>query len=111
MSFALFQEVMKVIPNPESVTELLLSDFYMREYIARRLLTGNKKVVKDEDMVELFDLEFDDEAIDDLIIWATDHILYFFTSTAEKSLKLGEKYKAKMAAIIPSNPSPTGAPS
>lgn len=110
MSFALLQEIMKVIPSPENIASLLIQDFYLREYVVRRVLTGNKRVVSDDDLIDLFDLEFEDEALDDLVLWVTDHILYFFTNTVEKSLNLGVRYKEKMAGLIPSNPSPTGSP-
>lgn len=108
MSFAMFQEIMKVIPSPENVASLLIQDFYLREYVVRRLLTGKKTVKSDEDLVDLFDVELDDEAVDELILWVTDHILYFFTKTAERSLKLGEKYSGQMKSLTQSVQSQTG---
>jgi hypothetical protein len=110
MSFALLQEVMKVIDNPENVTALLISDFYLRDWVVRRVLTGNKRVKSDDDLIDLFDVEVDDEKLDDLVLWVTDHVLYFFTATAQKTMKLGEKYQAQVAAITPSAQSQTGSP-
>jgi hypothetical protein len=111
MSFAMFQEIMKVIPSPENIAHLLIQDFYLREYVVRRLLTGKKTVNSDEDMVDLFELNLDDDAVDEMILWITDHILYFFTSTAEKSMVLGSKYQAKMTDLTQSARSQTGAES
>lgn len=108
MSFALFQEIMKVIPNPENVTQLLVQDFYLREYVIRRVLTGNKAIVSDDDLFDLFAHEVDEEAANDLILWVTDHILYFFTTTAEKSVKLGVKYQEQITNLTQSVQSQTG---
>jgi hypothetical protein len=44
---------------PEQITDLLITDPYLRDYVIRRLLTGNKKVTSDEDLVDLFDLDVD----------------------------------------------------
>lgn len=110
MSFAMFQEIMKVIPSPENIAHLLIQDFYLREYVLRRLLTGPKKVRSDEDMIDLFEVDADPEALDDMLLWVADHILYFFMTTAGKSVTLGEKYKAKMEALTQSAPLQTGSP-
>lgn len=108
MSFALFQEIMKVIPSPESVGDLLLQDFHLREYVVRRVLTGNKRVKNDEELIDLFETEVEDEKLDDLILWVTDHVLYFFMTTVEKTGVLGEKYKDAMRKTIQSVQSQTG---
>lgn len=108
MSWALQQELMKVIPQPENIAALLIQDFYLREYIVRRVLTGKKKVTSDEDLIDLFELELDDDAVEALIMWVVDHILYFFTDTASKSLALGERYSEKMKALTRSAQSQTG---
>lgn len=104
MSFALFQDIMKVIPSPEKVADLLIQDFFLREYVARRILSGNKRIKDDEELVDLFDLDLDDDALEDMMLWVTDHILYFFTNTADRSMKLGVRYQEKMKALTPSNP-------
>lgn len=108
MSFGLFQEIMKVVPQPENVASLLISDFYLREYVIRRMLTGRKRVKEDSDMVDLIELDLDSEDVDGLVLWVTDHILYFFTTTAEKSLSLGKKYADRMEKVTLSLPSQTG---
>lgn len=108
MSFALFQEVMKVIPSPENIASLLITDFYLREYVVRRVLTGNKRVKTDDDMIDLFSLDIDEADLEEMVLWITDHILYFFTKTAERSLHLNEKYQGQMKSLIQSAQSQTG---
>lgn len=108
MSFALLQEVMKVIPAPESVADLLIQDFHLREYVVRRVLTGNKRVTKDEDLIDLFEIEADDDQLDELVHWVTDHILHFFIKTVQKVTDLGEKYRGPMQSTIQSPRSRSG---
>lgn len=111
MSFALFQELMRVIPDPENIAGIVLQDFDLREYLVRRVLTGNKRVREDADLFDLFENEVDDDDLDDLVLWVVDHILHFFTTTAEKSKNIGLKYESRMKALTQSAPSQTGSPS
>jgi hypothetical protein len=108
MSAALFQEVMKAVPEPENVAQIMMADFGLREYIVRRVLTGNKRVKSEDDLIDLWELDLDTETVDNLILWVSDHILYFFTDTAAKSLTLGRKYEGVMAQLTQSPPSQAG---
>lgn len=108
MSHALLQELLKVIPNPEEVAGLLVTDFHLREYVIRRVLTGNKRIKTEEDLVDLFDADADPDAIDDLVLWAVDHILYFFMNTAGKTLTLDQKYRPEIKRLTQSAQSQTG---
>lgn len=108
MSFALFQELMRVIPDPENVTAILLTDFDLRDYLVRRTITGNKRVREDSDLIDLYDLEIDDDQLDELVLWIVDHILHFFTTTGEKSKTLAQKYEGRMKALTQSGQSQTG---
>lgn len=93
MSYGLFNEVMKAVGEPDKIQDLLVTDPYLRDYVIRRMLTGNKKVREDEDLVDPFDLDLDVRDLDDLLAWVGDHILYFFITSAAKTAKLGEKYQ------------------
>lgn len=93
MSYGLFHEISKVVPSPEQITDLLITDPYLRDYVIRRLLTGNKKVTQDEDLVDLFDLDVDLDEVEALVSWAAEHILHFFMKSAAKMAKTGEKYQ------------------
>lgn len=99
MSYGLFNEIAKVVPSPEQITDLLISDPYLRDYVIRRLLTGNKKVTTDEDLVDMFDLDVDLEEIEGLVSWAAEHVLHFFMKSAAKMATTGEKYQATIAEL------------
>ena len=102
MTYGMFNELMQVIPDPQNITELLISDQGLRDYVFRRLLTGNKKVAKEEDLVDPFDLELQLDQVDDLIMWAGDHILYFFTTSMTKVVSLGTKYEPTIRQLVQS---------
>lgn len=108
MSYGLFNEIMKVVPSPEAITDLVIQDPYLRDYVVRRMLTGNKKVTNDEDMVDAFDLDIDLDQLDDLVAWVAEHVLHFFMKSAEKTAKVGEKYQEVVKQLTQSNLSQTG---
>ena len=108
MTYALFNEIMLVIPNPEEIGQLLITNAGLRDYVIRRMLTGNKRVAKEEDMVDPFDIDIDIGDLDDLIQWVGDHVLYFFMNSAAKTASLGKKYEQTLAQL---NQSKSGAES
>lgn len=108
MSYGLFHEVSKVVPSPEQITDLLISDPYLRDYVVRRLLTGNKKIENDEDLVDLFDLDVDLDEVEAMVSWAAEHVLHFFMKSAAKMAKTGEKYLETIRELTQSSQSQTG---
>lgn len=102
MSYGLFNEIMKVVPKPENIGDLLIQDPFLRDYIVRRMLTGNKKVTSDEDLVDAFDCDVDIERLDELVAWVGDHILHFFITSARKTAVLGEKYTETITQLTQS---------
>lgn len=93
MSYGLFNEVMKVIPSPAQVNELLITNPFLRDFVIRRMLTGNKPVASDDDLIDAFDLDIEIDELDDLVSWVGEHVLHFFMKSAEKTAKIGEKYQ------------------
>jgi hypothetical protein len=106
MTYGLFNEIMQVVPAPEQIADLLIRDAGLRDYVIRRMMTGSKRVRSEEDMVDPFELDVDITALDDLVMWVGDHVLYFFLSTAQKTAEMGKKYEASVAQL---NQSQTGA--
>lgn len=102
MTYGMFNELMQVIPDPQNIAELLITDQGLRDYVLRRLLTGNKKISKEEDLVDPFELDLKLDQVDDLIMWAGDHILYFFTTSMTKVLGLGSKYEPTIRQLAQS---------
>lgn len=103
MTYGLFQEILQVVPDPENIGGLLLSDVSLRDYLVRRCLTGNKRVTKEEDLIDLFSMDVDLEDTSDLLVWIGDHVMYFFMNSAAKTASLGEKYEKLIAQLSQSN--------
>lgn len=93
MSYGLFNEISKVIPSPEQVPQLLVTDAMLRDYVVRRVLTGNKHVKSDEDLIDPFTLDIDPDDLEDLVAWVADHVMSFFISSAAKANTVLTKYK------------------
>ncbi len=119
MTYGLFNEIMAVVPSPDDIGALLVSDNGLRDYVIRRMLTGNKKVTEESDLIDLFDVSLDITQLDELVSWVGDHILYFFTNSALKTQKLGEKYQetilrlsqSKIGAESSASKTPSAGPS
>ena len=102
MTYGLFNEIMNVVPSPEEIGELLVTNAGLRDYVIRRMLTGSKRVTTEEDMVDPFDVDIDITELDDLVTWVGDHVLYFFMTAAQKTVKLGEKYQETLTQLAQS---------
>jgi hypothetical protein len=109
MSYGLFSEIMKVVPSPERIKDLIVSDPWLRDYVIRRMLTGNKKVEKDEDLVDPFDMDVDLDELDDLIAWVGDHVLHFFMKSAAKTAASLGKYQGTVEQLTRLSQSVPGA--
>lgn len=103
MTYGLFHEIMRVIPSPELITDLVVSDPHLRDYVVRRMLTGNKRVETDEDLVDIFEIDVDLGDLEDLVNWVAEHVLHFFMNSAAKTAKTGEKYRSTVEQLIQSS--------
>jgi hypothetical protein len=108
MSYGLFNEIMRVVPSPENITDLIIKDPYLRDYVIRRMLTPGR-IEKDEDMVDSFDLDIDIEDLDGLVGWVGEHVLHFFMKSGAKMLAVSEKYQETIATLTQSSQSLPGA--
>ena len=109
MTYGLFNEIMKVVPSPEQINDLVVRDAFLRDYVVRRMLTGNKRVERDEDLVDPFELDIDIDDLEDLVTWVAEHVLHFFMKSAAKTAKIGEKYQSTVEQLTLSVQSQTGA--
>lgn len=102
LSYALLNEILQVVPDPTNIAGLLIQDASLRDYIARRVLTGNKPVLKNEDLIDMFETDVDPRAIGEMLTWIGDHVLYFFMTSAVEAEKLGRKYEATITQLVQS---------
>jgi len=99
MTYGVFNEILQIIPDPSQIGDLFITDAALRDYVARRMLSGNKRIKNEEDLVDPFDLDIDMDEVNNLILWVGDHVLYFFMNSAEKTAALMKRYEPAMAEI------------
>jgi hypothetical protein len=100
MSYGLFNDLQRSIPDPAAVVDTMLSDPYTRDYVIRRAMTPLKKMVKDPDteLLPVEDCGLDDpDEIDKLLQWIVGHMLYFFATSAGGLKRLSDQLQAKLA--------------
>lgn len=102
MTYGLFNEIMIVVPSPEQIADLLVTDAGLRDYVVRRMLTGNKRVVNESDLVDAFAIDVDITELDNLVSWVGDHVMYFFMTAAKKTAALGQKYQPSLTQLAQS---------
>jgi hypothetical protein len=107
LSYGLFNDLQRTVPDAAAVVDTMLSDPYTRDYIVRRCMTPIKKMVKDieTELLPVDEIGVDDpDEIDKLLQWVTGHLLYFFAISAGGLKQLSEQFKA----AVPSAPSSSG---
>jgi hypothetical protein len=101
MSYGLFNDLQRMVPDVENAITTVLTDPYARDYLVRRALTPVKKSVeKIEDLID-FD-ELDDigpNEVSDLLKWITEHLLYFFQQQASELARLGNQFKEALPQL------------
>ena len=114
LSYGLFQDLQRAVPDPGALIETITSDPYTRDYILRRCLTPTRKMIKDPD-TELIDAEKceldDPDEAEKLLQWVAEHMLYFFATSAGGMKRLAEAFKDQFNLETPPAPSTTGSPS
>jgi hypothetical protein len=99
LTYGVFTEILQIIPDPQNIGDLFITDAALRDYVTRRMLSGSKRIKDEKDLVDPFELDIDMEEVNDLIMWVGDHVMYFFMNTAAKTAKLMKKYEEPMQAL------------
>jgi hypothetical protein len=117
LTYGMHQDLQRLVPDPASLLETIMSDPYTRDYVIRRCLTPLKKIVTkpEEELVPAEEIEISDpDQIDKILQWAAGHLLYFFATSAGGLKQLGEAFKAAFGNIPTEDqpaPSTTGSES
>lgn len=114
MTYGLFNDLQRAIPEPSNVIETVMSDPFTRDYLYRRCFTETKKAVKDEsELISEEDMPVGDpEQLDKLLQWVAGHMLYFFATSAGGLKQLAAAFKALAPADEDQlSPSTTGSES
>jgi hypothetical protein len=111
MSYGLFNDLQRTIPDAAAVVDTMLADPYTRDYVVRRCMSPLKKMIKDvEELPAIEDVGLDDpDQVDKILQWVTGHMLYFFATSAGGLKQLSDQFKVKMEQVLPA-PSIAGSP-
>jgi len=104
MTYGLEMDLRRLLPNAEATLQLIMHDPYTQDYIVRRCLTDAKKLIlKEEDLIPANEVELSSDDVEKLLMWATEHVLYFFVTRANSMSALGARYQK----ALPDQPTPS----
>lgn len=97
MSYGLFQDLQRMVPDTAAIVDTILADPFAREYCLRRAMTPTKKIIADaeKELIPAEDVKLDDpDEINKLLQWIVGHLLYFFATSAGGLKQLSVLFKA-----------------
>lgn len=107
MTYGLEMDLRRLLPNAEATLQLVMHDPTTQDYIVRRCLTPGGKLVKDlNDLIPANEVMLDSDDVEKLLMWVTEHVLYFFVKRAQSMSTLGARYET--AVPTTSTPSASG---
>lgn len=98
MSYGMFNDIMRLIGNPQDASSLLITDSGTRDLVIRRLFTDNKKALDkiDEDLIDSFEIDILPSEIDGIVGWVADHCAHFLISMGNQMTTVAEKYQEQL---------------
>jgi len=90
---------LQIIPDPQNIGDLFITDAGLRDYVARRVLSGSKKITKEDDLLDPYEMDVDMDELSNLILWVGDHVMYFFMNNAGKTGELMKKYQSQIQEL------------
>jgi len=94
MTYGLEMDLRRMLPNAQSALQLVMHDSYTQDYIVRRCLTDITKPIKsEEDLVPVEQVNLSSDDTERLLMWAVEHVLYFFVKRAKSMTQLGARYQ------------------
>ncbi len=106
MTYGLEMDLRRLLPDPVSALSAVMNDPFIQDYVIKRCLSPSKKMISDFKDLDNIEVELDADDTERLLMWAVDHILYFFAMRASSI----EKAMARYPGIRP-NPSNDGSES
>lgn len=112
MSYGMYNDIMRLVGDPQSATQLLITDATTRDLVVRRLFTeNNKSVTQTDELIDSFEIDILPSELDGIVAWVADHVAYFLLSTGTKMNEVVEKYRGlgeELAKAVSSNQSNDG---
>lgn len=94
MSYGLEMDIRRMLPQPSTAMQLVMSDPYTQDYLVRRALTDRKAMITDEaQLITMDEIDISSEETEALLLWITEHCLYFFVKRASAMGELGTRYQ------------------
>lgn len=110
MVYGLEMDLRRMLPDPQSAMQLVMSDAFTQDYIVRRCLTPVKKMVlQQEELIGFDNVEITSEDVEALLRWVVEHTLYFFMKRATAMAEVASMFK--MDQTPPSTTGSEGSPS
>lgn len=108
MTYGLWNDFQRVMPDAGTVIESGLNDPYLRDYVTRRCFSDAKKMVeKEEDLIDVGEMPVSDPIeLEKLQSWVAGHLLYFFGASAVATRKMGKTFSQVLKT--PTAPSSNG---
>lgn len=103
MTYGLEMDLRRMLPDPQTATNLLMGDPVTQDYVLRRCLTPINKMVTDwDDLVSEDEMDkLDPDERDKLLMWAGDHAIYFFAKRTMGMAKLGVRLEESLKSLLP----------
>lgn len=105
MTYGLEMDLRRMLPDPNSATNLLLGDPTTQDYVIRRCLTDVNKMIHNwDDLVDEDEVDkLDSETREALLMWAGDHAIYFFAKRTMGLAKLGVRLEESLQSLLPAH--------
>lgn len=103
-TYGLSNDIQRLVPDFGAVISDVIGDPTLRDYMVRRALTDTKGIVTNEDQLVSFDTldDMDPEEVLKLINWISEHLLYFFATSAGNMSRQAKVYSAELGLLNPS---------
>lgn len=101
MTYGLEMDLRRLLPDPQTAMQLILSDTFTQDYVIRRCLTPLRKIVTDEkEMIPTDDVKLTSDDVDALLRWALAHAMYFFVKRATDLAEMGTQFKVNLPIAL-----------
>jgi hypothetical protein len=100
MTYGLEMDLRRLLPDPNSAMQLIMSDPGTQDYVVRRCLTDKREIITDPDkLIQAEDVTINSEQVEQLLMWVLGHILYFFVRRTSKLQPLGVRFKLALPTL------------
>ncbi|WOF44363.1 hypothetical protein KNJ79_05370 [Sphingopyxis indica] len=112
-TYGLSNDIQRLVPDFGAAVNDIVSDPGIRDYIIRRALTDKKGIVREESELISFEAidDIDPEEVLRLLEWVSEHLLYFFVTSAAVTSRQAKEYSSELGRLSPSSTGSADSPS